>query len=593
MEQQLILDRYRPLDELGAGGFGTVVLAWDTRMQRRVAIKRLPLPRDSRGVAQQPPGLAEARTAAMLNHPSVVTVFDFDTDSDEAFVVMEHVDGLTLSELLDNLDGPLDPNEAAAVIDAVASALEFAHANGVLHLDVKPDNVLVTREGRVKVADFGMAELSSASGHGPAWGGTLGYMPLEQLEGGKATERTDEWALGALAYEILTGYNPFDAVSLDTAAELLETVEPEPVSKLNRALSSQVDPVVAQALALNALDRYPDVTSFADDLVPLLGNPAAGEALLAELVETYADEPPLDEDEFPPGVGLWDLLGGKFGRGLVRAIAGAESAWLAWAGLVPFGLATPAYAAAVALVALAAVLAPPLGVFLGLGCFVAGLFATGLWPLAVIVALLTGSWWWFLGRSGAGAAVLPLSAPIFGIVRMPFAGALLAGFALPPLPAAMTGLLGGILVMLASAVSAQGAPYLVVWAPYALDIWGTDLALGSVMALVSSPAAYVALAGWPLAAAVMSWACARASRAWAMVGAVLGSGVLAGAYALADEVSVALYERAGGAAAALNQPARYSDATTLIALGSSLILVVMVAAFGAPVRPEEEEWDAA
>ncbi len=182
MEGLLILDRYRPLAELGEGGFGTVTLAWDTRMQRRVAIKRLPLPLDSRGRPHQPPGLAEARTAAMLNHPAIVTVFDFDTDADEAFLVMEHVDGANLADLIDD-GGPLTLDEVAAVVEAVSHALAFAHDNGVLHLDIKPENVLVTRDGRVKVADFGIAELSSLSGHGAAWGGTPGYMPLEQLRG--------------------------------------------------------------------------------------------------------------------------------------------------------------------------------------------------------------------------------------------------------------------------------------------------------------------------------------------------------------------------------------------------------------------------
>ena len=98
MEQQLILDRYRPLEDLGEGGSGTVVLAWDTRMQRRVAIKRMSLPVDRLGrPLLNSPGLAEARTAALLNHPSIVTVFDFETDADEAFLIMEHADGASLT----------------------------------------------------------------------------------------------------------------------------------------------------------------------------------------------------------------------------------------------------------------------------------------------------------------------------------------------------------------------------------------------------------------------------------------------------------------------------------------------------------------
>ncbi|HSK48720.1 MAG TPA: serine/threonine-protein kinase, partial [Coriobacteriia bacterium] len=226
MEQQLILDRYRPLEELGEGAFGSVVLAWDTRMQRRVAIKRLPLPLDSRGRPHQPPGLAEARTAAMLNHPNIVTVFDFDADADEAFLVMEHVDGASLGDLLDDVGGPLTVDEAATLLSDVSSAIEFAHENGVLHLDIKPENVLVTRDGRAKVADFGIAELSSLAGHEAAFGGTPGYMPLEQLAGEAVTERTDEWALAVLAYEALTAENPFAEDGVGASAARLEAFEP-------------------------------------------------------------------------------------------------------------------------------------------------------------------------------------------------------------------------------------------------------------------------------------------------------------------------------------------------------------------------------
>ncbi len=226
MEGQLILDRYRPLAELGEGGFGTVTLAWDTRMQRRVAIKRLPFPLDNRGRPHQPPGLAEARTAAMLAHPNIVTVFDFDTDSDEAFLVMEYVDGASLADLLDRAGGPLTLDEASAVVDAVERALSFAHDNGVLHLDIKPDNVLVMRDGRVKVADFGIAELSSLSGHTSAYGGTLGYMPLEQLEGERVSERTDEWAVAALVFEAITGDNPFAEDTLEAAIEPAQDLRP-------------------------------------------------------------------------------------------------------------------------------------------------------------------------------------------------------------------------------------------------------------------------------------------------------------------------------------------------------------------------------
>ncbi len=577
MESQLILERYRPLSELGQGGYGTVVLAWDTRMQRRVAIKRLLLPVDARGIPQHPPGLAEARTAAMLNHPNIVTVFDFDTDVDEAFLVMEHVDGASLGDVLDHVDGALMPDEVAAIIDSVSSALEFAHDNGVLHLDIKPDNVLVTRDGRVKVADFGMAELSSLSGHGPAEGGTPGYMPLEQLEGGAVAESTDAWGFAALAFELLTGVNPFAQDSVEGAIVQLETLGIPRATDYLPGLAPQVNSVFATALSLRARDRYADVGAFAEDLLPLLGDPAAGRESLSALIDEVAEE---EESLLEPGLGalgLWDRLQGRLGRVLIRAAAAAEAGWLAWAGLTPFGLQRPALLAGVALVAAAGVLAPSLGVGLGLSFMIAGLFAAQAWVPAGILLVSGVTWWWFFARHHSGAAVLPLAAPVLGAARLSGAQPLLAGFALRPAPAAVTGLLGGALAMLASAASGSGVPYLAVWAPYALDVWNADLAVAGVSTLVTSPDAYVALAAWPIAAVAMSFLCSRATRIGAFIGAFIASAVFWCTYLLADKTAQLLGRPGGWIGTDLN-----------VSVGASLILMVLVVVLGAPLRPEQD-----
>jgi predicted Ser/Thr protein kinase len=576
VEQQLILDRYRPLEELGEGAFGVVVLAWDTRMQRRVAIKRLPLPLDARGRPHRPPGLAEARTAAMLNHPNIVTVFDFDADSDEAFIVMEYVDGASLAEILDDVDGPLDLDEAAALIGSVCSALEFAHDNGVLHLDIKPENVLVTRDGRVKVADFGVAELSSLSGHGAAYGGTPGYMPPEQLAGAPVTNRTDEWALGALAFEVLTGDNPFDDDAIAESAVRLESFEPPLPSSYAARLPSAIDDVLLAALDPRPMERYPSVGRFAEALLPHLGDPDEGRTCLAELVEPYAEE--TGDDGEIEGIGLWDRLQGRLGSLLMRAVAGVEAGWLAWIGLMPFTLDTPALAGAIALTALAALLAPGLGIGIGVGCFVAGLAATGAWLIAAVVLVVGGAWWWFVARHSPGAATLPLAAPVLAMARVGLMQPLLAGFALSPVRAALTALIGGSLTMFASAASAQPAPYLAVWPAYALDVWNTGMAAENVRALLSSPAALMALLGWPAAAVFMSVMSARATRVSAALGAVGGASVLGVAYALADQI-----ERAQGV------QGTYVGPLLATSLGLSLILVLLVSLLGAPVRGEEED----
>lgn len=165
--QNLILNRYRPLETAGSGGFGTVVAAWDTRIQRRVAIKCLRL--EGYIAAANPaavrdiPGLEEARTAALLSDASIVGVIDFEMCGPMAYLIMEYVDGATLTELLEH-EGALSLGAATAVFEAVSHALQVAHENQVLHLDIKPDNVLINRQGQVKVADFGLAQAFARSG---------------------------------------------------------------------------------------------------------------------------------------------------------------------------------------------------------------------------------------------------------------------------------------------------------------------------------------------------------------------------------------------------------------------------------------------
>ena len=184
-EEQLILGRYRVLGEAGAGGFGTVQLAWDTRMQRRVAVKVI----DLSGMAEQQgqildnvedlpnaelSGLEEARTAAMLNNANIVTVHDFEVQDNFAYIIMEYVDGMTLTQLLKVVGDNITVDMVTAVFDGIAAALQYAHENQVLHLDIKPDNVMIDHQGQVKVMDFGLARLSGAHGFQSAAGGTIG-----------------------------------------------------------------------------------------------------------------------------------------------------------------------------------------------------------------------------------------------------------------------------------------------------------------------------------------------------------------------------------------------------------------------------------
>lgn len=229
-----LLKRYQPLETLATGGFGSIEICRDTHLRRRVAIKRIPLINGAGMPASDIMDvLREAHTAAMLQHPNIVQVIDFTHDTAYAYLVMEYVDGMSLAEFLHRADGhSLTFDEAAAIADALGQALTFAHSNGVLHLDIKPANVLIDHSGNVKLTDFGMARLSSAGGFGGSRGGTIGYMPPEQLdiETGTVDERADVFALACVIYEGLCGSAPFMAATPATRSAVSSAVPPIPAS---------------------------------------------------------------------------------------------------------------------------------------------------------------------------------------------------------------------------------------------------------------------------------------------------------------------------------------------------------------------------
>jgi eukaryotic-like serine/threonine-protein kinase len=201
--------RYVLRRQIGQGGMGAVWLADDEVLGREVAVKRVGLFPGGRSPdlmrAQR-----EAKLAAKLNHPHVVAVFDFVTEQDEQWLVMEYVDGADLAVLAEHADGLL-PDEAAALLAQVAEALAAAHAAGVVHRDVKPSNVLVTHDGTAKLADFGIARArdSTMTASGRVTGSPA-YLAPEVVSGRPAKEASDVWSLGATLYQALTGRTPYD-----------------------------------------------------------------------------------------------------------------------------------------------------------------------------------------------------------------------------------------------------------------------------------------------------------------------------------------------------------------------------------------------
>lgn len=279
-----LLGRYKIVSINTRGGFGSVAICFDEKLKRRVAIKSIPLT-DSMGVIlskAMPEALAEARTASFLSHPSIVPVLDFEHEAHFAHIIMEYVDGYNLADLID-MQGPLMFDEAAHVLEHVASALSYAHDNGVLHLDIKPDNIIINHSGNVVLTDFGMANLASAAGYLGARGGTTGYMPPEQLEGQTVDERTDVFALSALMYELLTGVTPFKALSPEASLPLILKGTKAP-SSYDEELSYAADDAI-----LDSLSPYPDmraqsIKEFAKNLLPELGKAKEGKQSLIDLI---------------------------------------------------------------------------------------------------------------------------------------------------------------------------------------------------------------------------------------------------------------------------------------------------------------------
>src|SRR5215212_11984807 len=220
----LLAGRYRVIDRVGSGGMATVLLAEDERLGRQVAVKRLH--------AESPEDTArrfrrEARLGASLNHPNLVAVYDIVTDDEDVLIVMEYVDGETLRDALER--APLPPKRAVEVLRGIAAAIDHAHSEGIIHRDVKPANILLGSDGRVKLADLGIATAVEGSRITMAGTvlGTASYMAPEQLEGVAPGPAADVYSLAVVAWESLCGCRAYDGKTpLEIAHR--KAIEPPP-----------------------------------------------------------------------------------------------------------------------------------------------------------------------------------------------------------------------------------------------------------------------------------------------------------------------------------------------------------------------------
>lgn len=610
---RLILDRYRPMSEAGAGGFGTVWVAWDTRIQRKVAIKCIELSEaEAAGVraadglpdaggagtedgtlvgaaeslgefsagssdefsdtpfdelsgepSDEPfaprhslaniPGLDEARTAAMLTDANIVGVYDFEVQDSTAYLIMEYVEGITLTRFLREYEVSIDI--VAAVFASVAHALEVAHANQVLHLDIKPDNVLINGQGQVKVTDFGLATLADASGCGTTGGGTIGYMPLEQMRQESLDARCDEWALASLTYEMLTERNPFLAPNLERAEAAIEDAELVLPSLCWDDMDEGIDDVLFCALDPEREERYDSVADFAQALEPYLGDAAAGKKELAALVG-HAEDDAEEKPEKPNVVRVpWaervsDRAAGVIARvfsvasaALISVVAAANLPWVnGWDSLLLWGL--------VAVCVAAAAIKPHLGALAGFTFLGASIVCNGAFFVGIVLVAATIAWWWFVGRGGNRQACAALAQPFFGAVGLAPVAPVMAGCFLGVRDAVATAAYSAVTAFALSGYAAAGAvrgfalwnayDVMSAWSvPGALpnDFWvsrfpGVDL--GGGLAALASADALVVAASWILAALVFSAFCLRGTKAFDVAGASLACAVLVAGACFAD-----------------------------------------------------------
>jgi len=662
---EYILRRYTVLGSCGTGGFGTVLECWDTRLQRRVAIKRMPLAAEKTSVpagsgadaaelaaggavgragaaaaggagiaggAGAQPGapaatvvagqvnlstiseaLGEARTASRLEHPGIVTVHDFEVDRGVAYLVMEYVDGMTLTELLSRVEGgTLTHDECAYLAQQLGEALGFAHEHGVLHLDIKPSNIMFTSDGKVKLCDFGMATLASAAGYADARGGTVGYMPPEQIRGELVDERTDIFSLAVVLYQALFGYDPFLAPTAEQSLALIDRGPKPKPSKADPYLAGITEETLLACLSPDPGARPTNAAEVGNDLAFGLGDPDEGAASIADLTGQAAG----DEDDEDAWQGERLPLSVRFPWAyplLIRLCTGLAAGACAYS-LAPYALPgedipaqlvalivgaagaawTPlASAAALLLFAMAVVAgtgAGTVGAASGAGAGAVAGAASGAGVAAgttaataartsgagaillagIVVAL--GAVWWLRTRKDKPAALALLVAPA---LAQPAAAAAVAGATLTPVKAAATATLAWAAARLVPALAQRAfASSLLVEA------------LTSAFVLPGPAACAISCAGVAAGAAIAA-AVAHSGASGTRSGGSVARGVVGQALAAAVVVAAQLFAARLENGGIWPAPA-WSTVGVAVTLGS---FVCIALALRGPRDPDGEDED--
>jgi eukaryotic-like serine/threonine-protein kinase len=321
--------RYRVLRELGRGAMGVVYLARDDRISRNVAIKALHLGANlAEGDRKEITGRfnREAQAAGMLSHPNIVTIYDVGEQDGTPYIAMEYLEGATLTEIAS--EGPLSIPQATDITVQILSALSYAHGHDIVHRDIKPDNIFLLPDGRVKVADFGIARITSSSTMTQVGQvmGTPGYMSPEQVKGETVGPSSDIFSTAVVFYELLTGTAAFSSASATSIMYKIVHEEPRPAHLVNPGVPANLEAVITVATAKNPASRYReasgmkhDIESGASPVAPqaashdgtvLRGQPLSEAVPVTAAAPTPADQP---EASGKKKAALWaGIAGGGF-----------------------------------------------------------------------------------------------------------------------------------------------------------------------------------------------------------------------------------------------------------------------------------------
>lgn len=430
---ETLFQRYQILDEVAWGGFGKVCKAFDSRLERIVAIKEL-----KSQITSPEKALNEAKAVAFLNHPNIVTLHDIEITKDACYLIMEYVEGVTLRQLLK--EKPLPLEVAIAFIQQVCYALEHAHLNEVVHGDVKPENLLLQANGQVKVTDFGVAFFKS-SRFKPALIGTPSYIAPEVAKRQAPTEKSDIFSTALSFYEMVVGRNPFRAQTAKATLFKVQNVEPLVPSKANSNLPPQLDQTLLAALSKDPELRPKNIVEFRYALERFRTTNLEPEKLLKPLVKEISKAP----EKAEPSAELRGLIDSFWLKLLGSGFVGS----LLFFTLQATHFYPPLWNIIFSLLAAAAFLVSPFAGWLAtlaitIPTIISFSLPLGLLSLALTIAVLP------ILRTRPLHVLLAFLAPVFFLIKLDYLYLFLIAWLFAPLESAFLTVGGGLIAVIAA-----------------------------------------------------------------------------------------------------------------------------------------------